>query len=101
MRLRERDIETIRRLVAESIPSGMGYELRLFGSMLDESARGGDVDLYLAVEGLDAAGRAALSRRLRPELEEALDRPVDLVVAPASADGSAIARVARERGVRL
>jgi predicted nucleotidyltransferase len=68
----------------------------LFGSRLDDSARGGDVDLYVK------AGPHALMDELRCKirLEEALQIPVDLIVRK-PLDVSPIATIAKDQGRRL
>lgn len=68
----------------------------LFGSRVDDSQRGGDVDLYVET------GSHALMDELRCKvvLQDMLDAPVDLVVR-APMDGSPIALIARRQGVRL
>jgi len=50
MRLSAEDIAAIRRLVQARFGAGAG--IRLFGSRLDDSARGGDVDLYVEPDRL-------------------------------------------------
>jgi len=52
MRLSDQQLETIRSLVARMVPAESQYELILFGSRLNDRARGGDVDLYLETTGL-------------------------------------------------
>lgn len=68
----------------------------LFGSRLDDTQKGGDVDLYVE------AGPCCLLDELRCKisLEECLDIPVDLVVRQSS-DSSPIARIAKKQGQRL
>ena len=65
----------------------------LFGSRLDDTQKGGDVDLYVE------AGPCCLLDELRCKisLEECLDIPVDLVVRQSS-DSSPIARIAKKQG---
>ena len=101
MRLSDQQLETIRSLVARMVPTESQYELILFGSRLNDRARGGDVDLYLETTGLDAAARTSLHHRLRPALEEALDLPVDLVIQDRQAPHPLVSRIARKEGRSL
>ena len=98
MRLSEKALGQVRERVASQLRDTHAWELRLFGSRLDDSARGGDVDLYLEVEGMDATERMQLKRRLRPALEELLDCPVDLVIQDRQASLKPVSVVARQQG---
>ena len=101
MRLSQKVLNQIHVLVARHLSETEGWELRLFGSRLNDTARGGDVDLYLEVEGRDATERMQLKRRLRPALEELLDCPVDLVIQDRHASLKPISVVARQQGRRI
>ncbi|MCG6941299.1 MAG: nucleotidyltransferase domain-containing protein [Thiohalocapsa sp.] len=97
MRLTTDDITCIRNAVEAHF--GAGSAVWLFGSRLDDAARGGDIDLY--VEPADPLpDNLFLARQaLRAELERRLERPVDLLVrrdAP-----TAFMRQARTEGQRL
>ncbi len=81
--------------------AGSVRDIRLFGSRGDDSAQGGDVDLYVEVEGLDVTQAAALQRYLRPRLEDAIDLPVDLVVQQTEKAPMLVSTVARETGISL
>jgi len=67
----------------------LDYEIRLFGSRLDDSSRGGDVD------------RSRLKRRLRSELEEILDPPVDLVIQERFLPLKLVSEIARREDIPL
>ena len=101
VRLTPAEQATIRSVCRSHLPANLIWRLRVFGSCLDEQARGGDVDLYLELQGADATQRAALARDLRPSLEEALDRPVDLVVQDPAHPLKAVAAIAREQGISI
>ena len=68
MRLDPQHIAAIKRLAAEQV--GVGARVRLFGSRVDDAARGGDVDLLAELDApLDqpawaAAGLSSLVSRL-------------------------------------
>lgn len=101
MRLSKQEQATIHRIIEREVPAQAAPSIRVFGSCLDDTARGGDIDLYLEVRDMDTESRSALARRLRPRLEEALDRPADLVVQDAGAALKPIAAIARRDGILL
>ena len=80
------------------IPAGTRYQLKLFGSRLDDNVRGGDVDIYLEIAGLAIQQQQILKRRLRPRLEEMLDLPVDLVIQDHTQPLTLISKIARAQG---
>jgi len=101
MRLNEQQITEIRRAVAQHF--GEDAEVRLFGSRVDDSRRGGDIDLYIET---DVEGAAEIFRRelaMLVDLNLALgEQKIDVVVRPRrNAADLSIYRVARETGVRL
>jgi predicted nucleotidyltransferase len=68
----------------------------LFGSRLDDSQKGGDVDLYVEVVEHSLFDEL----RCKIELEERLEMPVDLIVRRLD-DTSPIALIAKSQGQRL
>jgi hypothetical protein len=77
-----------------------GVRPRLFGSRVDDSRRGGDIDLYIEA---DLSAQEAFERetRMAAELYRALgERKIDIVVNTGRLD-LPIYRVAREQGVLL
>lgn len=97
MRLSPEDIATIRRLVQARFGADVG--IWLFGSRLDDAARGGDVDLYVEPERLPDENLLLARKALRRDLERRLRLPVDLVVNVGHT--TAFMRQAREEGCPL
>ncbi len=95
MRLTPAQAQAIR----ERIHTHLGPRARiwLFGSRVDDSRRGGDVDLYVEPE---SAADLTASLRCKSELADALDLNVDLIVQQPGSD-LPIYRIAKQRGVPL
>jgi uncharacterized protein len=95
MRLTRAQIDTIRKAASQHF--GKDALVWLFGSRLDDSKRGGDVDLYV-----EATHRNTLMSELRCKiaLEDSLDLSVDLVVKEPGKD-KPIYNLAKTQGVRL
>lgn len=95
MRLTTDQIEAIR----QRIHSHLGADARiwLFGSRVDDSRRGGDVDLYVEPET-----QPGLAARLqcKSAIADALDLDVDLIVQQPGRD-LPIYRIAKQSGVTL
>ena len=71
---------------------GADAQVKLFGSRLDDSSRGGDVDLLVETATAPTLHQRALATMA---LEQALNLPVDIVAVQRGHPGSAFARIAR------
>jgi len=90
-------------IIIETVKARLGDEaqVRLFGSRLDDSAKGGDIDLHVSVNKpvSDWVWEAA---QLTARLERLLDgRKVDVRLIDASQQALPIDRIAMQEGVLL
>jgi predicted nucleotidyltransferase len=77
---------------------GTDATVMLFGSRLDDKARGGDVDLLVECEAPPTLRQRAL---VTMAIEQALALPVDIVAQQRGTPGSAFARIARSQAMPL
>ncbi|AMD00464.1 nucleotidyltransferase domain-containing protein [Halomonas chromatireducens] len=99
MRLTDTQRQTIQHIVHEEL--GESATVKLFGSRLDDTARGGDIDLYVELEE-PIEHPAQLSARLSVRIMRAMQgRKVDVLLSAPNLSEQAIHRMAREQGVRL
>ena len=94
MRLTPAQIDIIK-TTAQTV-LGDGARVTLFGSRVNDQAKGGDVDLYVETPEL------ALMKKIRckVQLQDQLGMPVDLIV-KGYGDQSAIAKIANQEGIAL
>jgi predicted nucleotidyltransferase len=96
MRLTAAQIRMI--IGAVSDLAGTDANVYLFGSRLDDQARGGDVDLLIeSARPLSVLDRA----RITHTLEQQLGLPVDVIAVTRGADPTPFQQIARARGSRL
>lgn len=99
MRLSPEQVAAIRQTAAEVFGDDVG--VWLFGSRVDDSKRGGDVDLLLSPVTLDARQQLLHKIRFLSRLERRLgERKVDVVI-EVPGDTRPIVRIAHQTGVRL
>jgi len=100
MRLSCEQIEVIKQEAEHYF--GARAEVWLFGSRVDDMAKGGDVDLYVRAASGDAdelaAARFAFLARLKRRMG---DRKIDLVLQREGGDVLPIHALARQQGVKL
>jgi uncharacterized protein len=95
MRLTTAQIKSIRQATRHSF--GAGASVWLFGSRVDDTLRGGDVDIY--VESIQK-NTLISALRCKIALEDSLDLHVDLIVKEPGKD-KPIYRLAKTQGVQL
>ena len=96
MRLTQRQIEIITETVSRI--AGAKAQVFLFGSQLDDMARGGDVDILIETP---YRLRRVEQARIKMELERMLGRPVDLLVHVQGATPTSFHKIAKAKSVRL
>jgi predicted nucleotidyltransferase len=102
VRLTTREKEHIREaLEAASAKTGVFWKrISLFGSRLDPTAKGGDIDLY--IETLPGGSPGEFPRALRLELYDRLgERKIDLVVDDGLKDLGAFGEIVKQTKVDL
>lgn len=99
MRLDAQSLDTIRRAVREL--AGSDARVRLFGSRLDDTARGGDIDLLVEMTE-PAPHPAQLASLLSARISRALQgRGVDVIIAAPNLSNLPLHEHARSSGVLL
>jgi predicted nucleotidyltransferase len=99
MRLRPQDVNALRTAIYDVAPDAIA--IRLFGSRLDDNARGGDVDLMIDFEKL-IDNPAVLSARLAVRASRAMsNRKVDILLRAPNLMNTAIHQIALDEGVVL
>ena len=96
MRLTQEQIQSITQTVFRL--TGKGAEVYLFGSRLDDKAKGGDVDLFIETgTPLTLIQRA----QIKLELESQLELPVDIVSQTRNTAPTPFQVIARAGAARL
>lgn len=93
MRLTPLEQQTIRQAILDKDPEA---EVYLFGSRVDDQARGGDIDLFILSAKIDLMAKLDLLARLHLALGE---QKIDLMIEPDATHP--LARIAMDTGIRL
>jgi len=88
------------RIIREEVERAFGPDatVRLFGSRVDDSRRGGDIDLYIEAPNTEHERLRRLHHALLTRLG---DQRIDIVTAPPGGQGRPIDTRARSSGVVL
>lgn len=99
MRLTESAITVIRKTIRQQ--AGEQAHIKLFGSRLDDSKRGGDIDLLVTLP-TDIENPAMLAARISAELHRQLNgRKVDILLQAPNLQELPIHKVAEAQGIEL
>lgn len=96
--------QTQRRTIIDILRHHFGphCEIRLFGSRADDSARGGDIDLYVEADLEEPDEVVDAKLRALADLHLSLgEQKIDLVVKRPGSETQPIHRVAKTTGIRL
>lgn len=93
MRLTNKELDIIKKEVISIFSESKIY---LFGSRLDDSKKGGDIDLYIIPYNNEDAFRKKL--RLKTTLEDKLLKPFDILL---SKDKSSLIEQEALKGIRI
>jgi predicted nucleotidyltransferase len=96
MRLTQEQVQWITQTVSRL--TGEGAEVYLFGSRLNEKAKGGDVDLFIET---DAPLTLLQRAQIKMELETQLELSVDIVSQTRNTAPTAFQTIAREGATQL
>ena len=81
---------------------GQSTQVWLFGSRVDDTKRGGDIDLYIEPEQQDIATLPLKKLQFLRALHAVLgEQKIDVVLKIASNDSLAIYNIAKETGIQL
>jgi len=93
MRLAPQEQSAIRHAIAQADADALVY---LFGSRVDDSAKGGDIDLLVLSKKIDLMAKLDIMARLHQQLGE---RKIDLAIYPDATQP--FARMVMKEAVRL
>src|SRR5947207_13969327 len=104
VRLTTQEKEAIRDAVeAAAARGGVAWRrVSLFGSRVDPLAKGGDIDLYIEIQGSSDVDSGAFPRMIRLELQDRLgERKIDIVVDDGRKDLGAFGDIVKQTMVDL
>ena len=99
MRLTPAQIDTIQSTVHAVL--GEGAQVTLFGSRVDDSLKGGDIDLLVELTAPVPNKTQAIGQIYAMLIRQLGDRKIDILLSDPSRTTAPVIEVARQTGVRL
>ena len=85
----------------EQVLLGLDYRVYLFGSRLDDRAKGGDIDLLIILDESSIEQELDWKQELKARIEQKTQIPVDIVIQNESRPIKVVAQIAMQEGVLL
>jgi predicted nucleotidyltransferase len=99
MRLTPAQIDTIKN--AAKAVLGDGAQVTLFGSRVDDSLKGGDIDLLLELDTPVPNKPQAIGQIYARLIRQLGDQKIDILIKDANAQQAAVFDIAQQTGIRL
>ena len=99
MRLTPAQIDTIQSTVHAVL--GEGAQVTLFGSRVDDAAKGGDIDLLLEADAPVANKPQVVGQIYVKLIRQLGDRKIDILIKDPNSPAAAVFDVVKQHGVRL
>lgn len=100
MRLTDAQHQKILEVCAQ-IFLGQEHRVYLFGSRVDEQARGGDVDLLIMTNKGTIEQELGWKEALKESIEQEIQLPVDIVIQNENRPLKRVSHIATQEGIRL
>ena len=99
MRLTPAQIDTIKSTATAVL--GEGAQVTLFGSRVDDAAKGGDIDLLLEADAPVATKPQVVGQIYVKLIRQLGDRKIDILIKDPNSPAAAVFDVAKQHGIRL
>jgi hypothetical protein len=99
MRLTPAQIDTIKSTATAVL--GEGAQVTLFGSRVDDAAKGGDIDLLLEADAPVANKPQVVGQIYVKLIRQLGDRKIDILIKDPNSPSAAVFDVVKQHGVRL
>jgi predicted nucleotidyltransferase len=99
MRLTPAQIDTIKSTATAVL--GEGAQVTLFGSRVDDAAKGGDIDLLLEADAPVANKPQVVGQIYVKLIRQLGDRKIDILIKDPNSPAAAVFDIVKQHGVRL